>query len=296
MTSGIFEDLRSRGEEAIRTGQLIEAEDLYERALLWARENGEPWQIDLGLCNRAAVTIEMGRGEGELPRLREILVRNANPQNCRLAAYNISRYYELTKNYKKSLFYARIALERAEALGRQDWVASTHNRIGNVLLAESFVDEACQRYETALDLMPEGQSVWRANILGNLGYCRILQRRHTEGYTLLYRSLRMLRHSQAERYLVPTLLDLCFAHLETDRLRYAEHWGTLALQLAEQTQQSDAVKNALYLLGETAHLRGDAEGSRGYFTRLQRDFFPNEVYLPGFLMTVDIRKLINLHA
>jgi phosphoglucomutase len=40
------------------------------------------------------------------------------------------------------LFYARIALERAEALGRQDWVASTHNHIGNVLLAESFVDEA----------------------------------------------------------------------------------------------------------------------------------------------------------
>ncbi len=296
MSSGTFEELRSRGEEAIRTGQLDEAEDLYERALVCARENGEPWQVDLGLCNRAAVTIELGRGEGELPRLREILVRNANPQNCRLAAYNISRYYELTKNYKKSLFYARIALERAEALGRQDWVASTHNRIGNVLLAESFVDEACRRYETALALMPEGQSVWRANILGNLGYCRILQRRHAEGYTLLYRSLRMLRRSQAERYLVPTLLDLCFAHLETDRLRYALHWGCLALQLAEQTQQSDAVKNALYLLGETAHLRGDTEGSRDYFTRLQRDFFPDEVYLPGFLMTVDIRKLINLHA
>lgn len=296
MTSGTFEDLRSRGEEAIRTGQLDEAEDLYERALLWARENGEPWQIDLGLCNRAAVAIELGRGEVELPRLREILVRNANPQNCRLAAYNISRFYELTKNYKKSLFYARIALERGETLGRLDWMASTHNHIGNVLLAESFVDEACQSYETALSLMPEGQGVWCANILGNLGYCRVLQRRHTEGYTLLYKSLRMLRRFQAERYIVPTLLDLCFAHLETDHLRYAQHWGSLALQIAEQTQQHDSVKNALYLLGETAHLSGDSAGARDYFTRLQRDFFPNEVYLPGFLMTVDIRKLINLHA
>ena len=296
MTPDTFEELRSLGEEAIRAGRLAEAEALYERALRWAQEDGEPWQIDLGVCNRAAVTIELGRGESELPRLREILLRNANPQNCRLAAYNISRYYELTKNYKKSLFYARIALERAEALGRLDWMASTHNRIGNVMLAESFVDEACQRYETALELMPEGPGVWRANILGNLGYCRILQRRHAEGYRLLYESLRSLRRSRSERYVVPTLLDLCFAHLETGRFRYAERWGLLALRLAEETQQRDSVKNALYLLGEAAHLSGDAEGARGYFTRLQRDFFPSEVYLPGFLMTVDIRKLVNLHS
>jgi len=296
MNSDIFEDLRSYGEEAIRTGQLAAAEDLYDRALRWALENGEPWQIDLGLCNRAAAAIELGHGEGELPRLREILLRNANPQNCRLAAYNISRYYELTKNYKKSLFYARIALERGETVGRRDWMASTHNHIGNVLLAESFIAEASQSYELALSLMPDGQAVWRSNILGNLGYCRILQHRHSEGYTLLYESLRTLRRFRAERYMVSTLIDLCFAHLETSRLHYAERWGALALELAERTQQRDSVKNALYLLGETAHLSGDDEVARSYFTRLQHDFFPDEVYLPGFLMTVDIRKLINLHA
>jgi tetratricopeptide (TPR) repeat protein len=296
MTSGIFEDLRSRSEEAVLAGRLEEAEELLAQALRWASENGEPWQVDVGVCNLAAVTIELGHGAGELPRLREILLRNANPHNCRLAAYNISRHYELVKNYKKSLFYARIALERAEALGRQDWVASAHNRIGNVMLAESFVNEACQRYETALTLMPEGEGVWRAGILGNLGYCRILQRRHSEGYTLLYRSLRMLRRVGAERYLVSTLLDLCFAHLETGRFHYAEHWGSLALELAEQTEQRESVKNALYLLGETAQLSGNTEGSRSYFTRLQHDFFPDEVYLPGFLMSVDIRKLVNLHA
>ncbi|HEX3557236.1 MAG TPA: hypothetical protein VIA62_28755 [Thermoanaerobaculia bacterium] len=296
MTSDIFEDLRSRGEEAIRTGQLAEAEDLYDRALHWALENGEPWQIDLGLCNRAAVAIELGHGDGELPRLREILLRNANPQNCRLAAYNISRYYELMKNYKKSLFYARIALERGETVGRRDWMASTHNHIGNVLLAESFIAEASQSYELALSLMPDGQAVWRANILGNLGYCRVLQHHHSEGYRLLYESLRLLRRFRAERYMVSTLIDLCFAHLETGRFHYAEHWGSLALELAERTHQRDSVKNALYLLGETAHLSGDDEVARSYFTRLQHDFFPDEVYLPGFLMTVDIRKLINLHA
>src|SRR4029077_19688078 len=114
-------------------------------------------------------------------------------------------------------------------------------------------------------LMPEGEGVWRASIFGNLGYCRILQHRHSEGYSLLYKSLRMLRRFRAERYMVSTLLDLCFAHLETGRLHHAERWGTLALQLAERTQQGDSVKNSLYLLGETAHLNGDAEGSRSYF-------------------------------
>ncbi|MFY9820810.1 MAG: hypothetical protein WAM82_05475 [Thermoanaerobaculia bacterium] len=291
-----FEELKARGEEAVLAGRLEEAEELLVQARNWALEQGEPWQVDVALCNLAAVKIELGHGEGELPKLREILLRNANPQNCRLAAYNISRYYELTKNFKKSLFYARIALERAEALGRQDWVASTHNRIGNVMLAESFIEQACTSYETALELMPDVQGVWLAGILGNLGYCRILQRRFSEGYTLLYRSLRILRRCHAKRYLVGTALALCCAHLETNHLRHAERWGSLALRLAEETQQSTSVKNGLYLLGETAHLSGDDELARSYFTRLQRDFFPAEVYLPGFLMTVDIRKLINLHA
>jgi len=296
MNSSIFDDLKGRSDEAVRAGRFTEAETLLSQALLWASEHGEPWQVDVAVCNLAAVTIELGHGEGDLPRLREILLRNANPQNCRLAAYNISRHYELAKNYKKSLFYARIALERAEALGRQDWVASTHNHIGNVLLAESFVDEACEQYEKALAWMPEGEEVWRAGILGNLGYCRVLQHRYSEGYTLLYKNLRVMRRFHAERYMVATLIDLSFTHLETGRLRNAGRCGLLALRLAEKNQLGDSVKNALYLLGESAQLTGDSELARSYFLRLQQDFFPDEVYLPGFLMTVDIRKLINLHA
>lgn len=296
MSGKTFEELRDLGEEAVQAGRLEEAEAFFDQALKLAEEHGEPWQIDLGTCNRAAVRIAMGRGESELSRLREILLRNANPHNCQLAAYNISRHYDLVKNYKKSLFYARIALERAETLGRRDWIASTHNRIGNVLLAESFVDEACQRYETALDLMPRDNSIWRAGILDNLGYCRVLQRRYPEGYRLLYESLRILRRYGSERYLVPPLLDLSFAHIETGRYGYAQRHATKALEIAEKTEQTDAVKNALYLLGEAANLSGDAQAAQGHFTKLQRGFFPAASYLPSFLMSVDIRKMINLHA
>jgi len=147
-----------------------------------------------------------------------------------------------------------------------------------------------------LELLPDEPSPSRACILANLGYCLVLQRRHAEGYTLLYRSLRLARHLGAERYETTTRLDLCFAHLETGRYRHAARHGVIALALAEKSGEEDAVKNALYLLGEAANLGGDVDLAHAYFTTLQRKFFPDASYLPGFLLAVDIRKLVNLHA
>jgi tetratricopeptide (TPR) repeat protein len=295
-SGAVFEDLRSRAQRAVDAGRLEEAAELIARALAWARDHGTPQQVDHAVCNQAAVAIQLGRGEAHLPRLREILLRSGDPASCRLAAYHISLYYEVTKNFKKSLFYARIARDRAELLGVSDWLAASHNQLGNALLGESFVEDACGEYEQALALMPAERSVGRALILNNLGYCRILQRRFGDGYSLLFASLADLRRFRAERYQVLVQLDLCFAHLETGRYRHARRRGDAALALATRTGQTDAIKNALYLLGEAANLSGEIETARGYFTRLHRDFFPDATYLPGFLLAVDVRKLINLHA
>jgi tetratricopeptide (TPR) repeat protein len=292
----VFEEIKQRAQSAVDCGQLEGAEALIEQALDWARQNGTGDQVDHAICNRAAIAIQLGRGDGELPNLREILMRSGNLENCRLAAYHISLFYEFCKNFKKSLFYARIARDRAELLGVPDWLAVSHNQIGNALLGESFVAEACLEYQRALDLMPGEAGVGRALILQNLGYCRILEQRFDEGYELLYQSSRQLRRLGAEHYETLINLDLCFAHLETGRFGHARRRGLAALRLAEKGGQHDAAKNALYLLGEAANLSGDAETARSYFSRLQRDFFPEAGYLPGFLLAVDVRKLINLHA
>lgn len=291
-----FEELNRRGHEAAEAGGLEEAFAIFDQMLAWARVREACELIDLALCNRAAVAIVLGRGEAELPLLRKILVRSANPANCQLAAYNIARHYELTRSYKKALFYGRIARERAEQQERTEWVAASLNLIGNILLAESFVEKAAREFEKALQLMPPEPTVWRARVLDNLGYCRILQGRHAEGYSLLYSSLAVLRQHGAERYLISTHIDLCFAHLETGRYRHARRHGVKALRLAEQTRDNDSVKNALYLLGEAANLSGDVIGACRFFNRLQREFFPEVNYLPGFLLAVDVRKLVNLHA
>lgn len=291
-----FEELRSRAHRAVDAGRLEEAQGFVEQALAWAREHGTQQQVDHALCNRAALAIQLGRGEGELVALREILLRSGDPATNRLAAYHLSLHYEVVKNFKKSLFYARIARDRATVLGVPEWLASSHNQLGNALLGESLIDEASREYEQALELMPGERSVVRALVLNNLGYCRVLQRRFREGYALLYDALADLRRFRAVRYQVLPHLDLCFAHLETGRHRLARRQGMSALRLAEETGQIDSIKNALYLLGEAANLSGDTDTARGHFTRLHREFFPEQTYLPGFLLAVDVRKLVNLHA
>jgi tetratricopeptide (TPR) repeat protein len=296
LTETAFEELRKRGLRAIETGELEEAAESFAAALRLADEQREPRRIDLALCNWAAALIELGRGDGEISRLREVLLRNSDQVNCRMAAYDIARYYELKKNYKKALFYARITRDRSEVLGRRDWLASSHNLIGNTLLAECFLEEACAEYEKALELFPPEPSPARGQILDNLGYCRILQRRYPEGYRLLYESLRLLHRFGARRHEISVRLDLCFAHLETGRYGHSRRQGLAALALAESFGDAGSVKNALYLLGEVANLSNDLDTARGYFARLHRDFFPDAGYLPEFLLAVDIRRLVNLHA
>lgn len=292
-----FDDLRNLGQKAVEEGNLEGAETRFDQALSWASDHGSDRQRDLALCNRAAVAIELRCDEGQVAQLREVLLRNSDPTNSLLAAYHISIFYQLSKkNHKKSLFYARIAHGRAELLDRPNLLASSHNQLGNALLGECFVEEACMEYETALRLMPGQASIWRARILDNLGYCRILQKRYEEGYAFLYESLQLLRRLKADRYQVSTRLDLSFAHLETGRYRHALHQGIAALGLAERTGQDDSVKNALYLVGEAANLSGDLDAASSHFRRLQRQFFPEASYLPNFLLAVDVRKLINLHA
>ena len=291
-----FDELRARGLAAVEDGRFDEADVHYRQALTWAREHGDERLVDLAICNLAAVAIQRGSGEGEVALLREILLRSGDPANCRLAAYHISVQYQYAKNFKKSAFYARIAVDRARLLDRQDWLASSYNQLGNALLCESFVSEARQEYRRALDLISPEPSTWRGWILDNLGYCHILQGTFREGYALLYESLRVVRRMKAERPQAVILLDIAFADLETGRFRQALRHALQGLELAERTRQSDNVKNALYLLGEAAHLSGDDESARGYFHRLQRDFYPDVAFLPGFLLAVDVRKLINLHA
>ena len=295
-TEDRFAGFKSRWLDELSLGRLDRAAATVAEASAWAAAHGTQDQVDQCTCVGIATGLELGDAAIEVRPLREILLRNAEAGNCLLAAYTLARHYELRKEFKKALFYSRIARDRAAGLERADYQASIHNQVGNALLALSQIDEACGEYEQALALMPVDESTWRARILDNLGYCRVLQGRPADGYPLLYESLSVLRRLGARRYQISTRLDLSFAHLESGRLRHATRQASVALDLAEEFDEPDSIKNALFLLGEAYNLRGEETLAESCFRRLQRTYFPDQGYLSGFLLSVDVRKMVNLHA
>lgn len=290
-----FEALRRKAVEAADQGRFQDAYDLLGEALEQARSLGDPDLVDRAVCGRAAAALELG-GESQVGQLREILVRNSDEENCFLAAYTISRAYDLEREYRKALFYARIGRDYAQRLARQDWLGSSHNLIANLLLATSFFDEACREYETALELLPEDALLERAVISDSVGYCRVVRGKVREGFGLLFRSLRTLRRLSARRAQGPVHLSLSFAYLEIGRYHDAVRHGFRALEIGESEGDTDGVKNALYLLGQAASLAGERMLARRFFARLQAEFCPGEGSLAELLLAVDARGLINLKA
>ncbi len=289
-----YQRLRDAGAQAADKGCFEEALPLFESALEVAHSTGDSILVDRAFCNRATVAIALQRVGNEISELRSILMRDQDAENSRLSAYHIAWYFMSQKAFKKALFYARIALDRSITLGRREWIASSHNRIGNILIAESYFEDACSEYEKALALSDTMSPADKARILDNIGYCRIIDKQYSEGFELLYRSLRTLRQVNAECYLVH--LDLCLAHLEVGRWRDAQSHGEVALARAQQLGRADVIKNCLYLLGQTASMSGAGkEAACAYFAQLQ-DYFPDAPFLTEFLLSIDVRKMINLKA
>lgn len=289
--------LRDAGNRAAQQGHFDEALDRLTRAHEWAAEHGDADLVDRAFCNLSGVLITLERGDQVIGPLREILLRSTDEVNCRLAAYNIAFEYQIRREHKKSLFYARIARDRTSNLAHAEpsWLASTHNLIASCMVADSRFEEAVVEYRKALDADPAAHPARRGLAERNLGYCQIVLGDYQEGFSRLLSSLRTARKYGAWQEQMLGHLDLCFAYLEIERYPHAKRHGDRALALAEEKGQRRELKNALYLLGETSSLMGDPEGAHRYFSRLQQHF-PDSPFLVDFLLAIDIRKMINLRA
>lgn len=290
-----YEELRNGAVAAIRRGELQEALEHFESALDVARRIGDSDLVGRAFCNVAGVRISLGPCDEIFPELRRILTRNGDPENCRLAAYNLARAYEHKKEYKKGLFYARITMERTQALSepRPDWLATSHNQIGNLLVAESFFSDAAEHYRTALKVLPAESGMLHALLEQNIGYCRLMMGEPRDALGLLYPSLRTLRHDP--NLGLQARLDVALALIEVGKHHHAIRHAGVALSTAEKLGRTDQSKNALYLLGEAATMLGDEDLARSYFNRLEQ-FFPDTPFLTDFLLATDVRGMINLRA
>jgi hypothetical protein len=106
----------------------------------------------------------------------------------------------------------------------------------------------------------------------------------------------MIRRLGAQRWEGELHLTLCYGYIEIGRWQRAARHGVAALKRSEETQNPNAIKNALFLLGEVASLSGDDERAYDFFSQLQERFYPDQTFLADFLLAVDVSGLVNLKA
>ncbi len=299
MTAGAseaYEHYKQEAWSAALAGQLQQALAILDGALTWLGEHGENWQVDRTLCNRAAYLVETGETESVKADLRRILVKNSDPESSFLAAYTLGRAYEVAKDGAKALFYTRIAHRYAREAERADWLSSTHNLLGNLLLASSKFDDARKEFEQAIAALPDENPLRRALALDNLGYCHVVQGRYRQGFEAHFDALRLIRRAGAVAWRPVVEVSLCFAYLEINRYRSAIRHAIAALRMSEEIDNPEMRKNSLFLLGEAFKLAGDPLAARAQFARLQEEFYPGAEGVADLLLLLNVKRLINIKA
>lgn len=290
-----FDELRAESRQAAEAGHLDRAFELVDASVEIARQMNDPEALALATCNRGAVAIMMGRFE-ELADLRAVLMRNWSVETSFIAAYNLSHAYELRKEFKKALFYAQVARDRAEDSRRPDYLANSHNQVGNCLLGDSYFEQAAAEYQRALCQMPAESSLVKAAAVTNRSYCMLVMGRKREPFGHLFRSLRWLRRRGLHLYETWPHLFLCYGYLELGRLRRAFQHGCKALTIAERTGEYDAKKNALFLLAEVEKAAGQTDAAYDLLVSMQREFYPDHSDLAELMSVVEMKQLVNLRA
>jgi tetratricopeptide (TPR) repeat protein len=293
----IYDELRDAGWRALNAGRLEEARESFARGLARSEELGEPVRTDRARCNLAAVLVELERTDEVKQQLRGMLLKNRDPGTRFLAAYTLSRAYEVEHNTDKALFYARIANRHAHEVGQDDALSSSHNRLGSLLVATSDFAAAEPELRQALALTPERPlGVRRAAALDNLGYCCVVTGRVREGFRALFESVRICRRLGARRLEMHPRISLAYAYLQLDRFDAAQRHAASGLALAEEFEQRAQIKYALFILAEAEKLSGNPLAARHHYLRLQEDYYPDSPQVSDLLLFLDVQSLINIKA
>lgn len=291
-----YESLRQRAVRTAHEGRLEEAENLFSQALAAARELGDPELGDRAYCNLAAVQISRGEWDGPRTELRRILTRSPGSPNAFLAAYNLARAYELSKDVKKGLFYARIARDRAQSEDQTEWRVAARHQVANLLVADSQFREAREEYHAALSLLDSPEAVDDQHEAWiNLAYCDLMRGATRRALDHLYRRLRRVRREGLKRLEALVRQDLALALLEVARPDLSVRHSSRALELA-RNGEADVEKNCLFLLAEGLEARGNQREAFRVRQRLQQRFYPEQPNLAEVLSQVNVRRLVNLRA
>lgn len=291
-----YESLRDRSRLEVEAGRFEDALRLVEDALGVAQQIGDEQLVAMARCNRAALALATGHGGEHIADLRSVLMRNYDAMTSFMAAYNLSYAYELQKEFKKALFYGRVARDRAGAAESPEHLATSYSQIGNSLLGSSYFEEAKEHYEKGLALLPDELSYVSVPSQINLGYCLVMLGDVRQGFSRLFKCLRWLRPRQMRSLQVWAHLFICAGYLELGRVRRAWVHGRKALAFAYETGEQEAIKICLFMMGEVERTGGDIDAAFGYFAKIQQRYFPKQEDVPALLSVVSVAKVVNLRA
>ncbi len=276
--------------------------ELFEAAMDAALSGGDRELRDRAFCNHASVRMGQGDENASVRELRDILMRTAQPETACLAAYNIGVAYKFRGALEKARFYYKVAEENVaprdgqSAPAARKWTAAIQNELGNLYLIDSRFDDAAAAFERSLELTDDERSVARALMHDNLGYCRFIEGRMSEGFALVFEALRTLQRLGAKAFEAYPRLSLAYGYLEVGKVASSLRHGARVLALADEFEDDRCTKHALFLLGEAYHQLGDYDEALNQFTVLQDRYFPESEQLPEILMAIDVSKMINLKA
>lgn len=292
------EAARERAVAALHAGDAGTALAVYDEALERARRTGDEPFVDWIYACRAAAAAELSPADAELLELKRILLRSRDSQTAFRAAYTAARIYELRHDYRKALFYNRIAQQHAEQLPDVLLKVGCSNQSGVLLTIDSRFEEAATAYSRALELSDANGSappLYRAILQHNLGYCHLALDRLEQGLDLVHEALATIERLGAKAQSVAPLMDLCYGYLKANRFEEARYFGEEALERVPLYGDGAEEKNLLYLVGEACHLSGDAGAAERYFDRLAA-LYPDFRNLRAYLDVFDFRNVINLRS
>jgi tetratricopeptide (TPR) repeat protein len=296
-----FSELLQQAQDAFTDGELQQAVEFALSAENHAAENGRQDLADRAFCNRCALLIELDQGSDQIPRLKQVYLRNTDGKTRWMAAYYVAMAYDLDDETEKAASYAERATLLAEQIGDPEMRGRAANLCGNLALRSSYFSKAEASYTKAMGSHcgADGyQRIMEAQEKDNMGYVLMCTDRVGEGIRLCEEARSTLESMNADHYLHQTLQDLCYGYLLDAELTRAAECGERALELALENEDALVVKNSLFLLSEVAVRAGDTFRARRYLRELAA-YYPevgvSEEIVDVFLAT-DLTQVVNLRG
>jgi tetratricopeptide (TPR) repeat protein len=294
MNESSYWDLHENAADALRRGDLQEAEEAFARSQQCAKDHQLPGLADRAYCNWAAIRLEQNQTQGLRTGLSQVLGGSPDLKARQLAAYNLTTCYRMRGNLRAARFYAEMSGQLAERLGDDQVRATIFHCLGLLWTAESRLETARDCLRKSLELrMKREMSVHTLVTVSVYSYCAALLGGWAESFWLMEESLATLEKLPCGFYEPSIRLSLGFAHLELGEPDEALDQGLKALAVLQDLEIADDQKFARYLCGESLTRKGRLGEAWDHFEILQKNFFPQIPDLPDLLVSVRTSQWLN---